>query len=79
MLRGTFPGGVKDAFRRVSKMSVERSHLMCLDGILKVLESILTDRLGGGRICKLEDVLRQLQVRVFRILRVRHDCGCRIG
>ena len=56
----------------MSQVPVERRHLVLGDGILDRLEGGLLGLFGGGGIGELEDVLRQLEVRVLGELRGTH-------
>ena len=47
---------------------------MFLDCILQSFERRLLDGLGGAWIRKLEDVLGELEIRIFSVKWIPHDC-----
>jgi len=74
LLCGTLSGCIQHAVYRMGEIPVERGHLVLLDSILHRLEGSL---FGGFRACgigELEDVLRQLEIRVLGEEWFTHVC-----
>jgi hypothetical protein len=76
--RAALTKSVEDAVEWMGQISIERSHLVLGDSILKSLYSGLLRIFSGITVCEGENVLRQRQQWPFRVLGVgTHDGGGR--
>lgn len=76
MLRHAFTGVIEDPLYRMGQMSIERSHPILGDGILKFLQRGLLQCLGAGRVGEVEDMLGEKEIGVLDVLGIGAHVGC---